>query len=202
MFNKINLKKIWTDHLDTLWDDDAQAPSKSDRWVFFGLPAIATLAVLGFRLALPPGLIDTLLTVFSIFAGLQFNLLILIFTLASQANNRAVDPSSLAEIRKFNDHIRILRETHASTIFSILVAFLAIGWLTLTKWTSPTSSDAAAGPDFHWLPLILGSVSLYFAGLFLLTLLMILGRVHSLFGQEIGAKSPPKHKRPETERIV
>ncbi len=162
MFEKINVSGIVRDHVRTLKDYAANRVSAGDILLFFVLPALVSLLmVLVLHFSLDGAAINVLITSLSVFSALLFNLLILIYDLLRK--ERAAKPHSALRIQ-------FLDQISANISFSILVAVLAIALVLLLfikvefpPWT------AALNLAINFLVIN-----------FILTLLMVLKRVHVL----------------------
>lgn len=166
MLDKINVSKIVLDHVSTLTDYSTGEYRAADFLLFFGMPvAIAGLLVY-FYGNLRPNLITIVATSLSIFAALLFNLLLLVYDAMGKSEGLIGVANGLRR--------RFLREVFSNISFAILVAIGAIiSVLTLVL----VSGTALASYVFS-------AVIYYLVTLFLLTLLMLLKRVHVLLHYE------------------
>jgi uncharacterized membrane protein YbhN (UPF0104 family) len=160
--------------LDTLYtfsteeEDDRRSKkiSPGDLFVSFGLPLIASslAAYLGVRLN--NNLINVLATSLSIFVALLFNLLLLVYDLLKKENEIGkTSTESASPLRR-----QVLKEVYANISFSILASILALLILLI----------ASLGLS---IPHLLGALSflvLFLVMVFILTLFMILKRIHNL----------------------
>jgi len=167
MLSKIDTTKIIRDHIATLRDDATGKGMLSDYVLFFGTPLIpAIVLTFPIRLVLDLGAITVLVTSLSIFAALLFNLLLLIYDVVTKEERQIEDaPHSKAEF---------LRQIYSNVSFSILVSIMAVIVLLLSYFVSLES-------NFR---LFLNAAAIYLLALFLLTLLMVLKRVHILLSKE------------------
>jgi hypothetical protein len=113
--------------------------------------------------------INGLLAAYSIFAGLLFNLVMLVITFLERTHG---DPGN----RMLQDRKRLLRELTANVCFTILVALgmVAVGIAALVRMPD----DRAAAGRVETALLIAGSAN------FLLNLLMVLRRMYALIINE------------------
>jgi hypothetical protein len=178
--NKINVWDILVAHVSTLTDYSTDKPDWSARLLFFGFPLVVACACVYFSWGLYLDALNALIAAFAIFAGLLLNLLLLIYTFS---NSQA--PVDLAKLRT-----QFTRELHANISFSVLesiaivlVAFVAVVQL---KVRDPRNeSFLHTGP-------IVTSLLIYLTSSFVLTLLMILKRIHEVLRIELDhKKSPP-----------
>lgn len=195
MSNKINLREIVEDHVATLRDGDSKATSRADIWTFFIAPllggvALAVLGCLGWKVWLKDAGADTLITALSILSALLFSLIILLYQEGSSIDCETLDPRDLAHLNRAERKIRAIEETYANTAFCILEGLFAIVLLVATK-LSPLPAKA-----------ILSGFAIAGCTVFLLTLLMILGRTQILFRHEVRTRRPPKAEPPKVERLI
>jgi len=170
--NKINIAKIVTSHLDTLRDYSSGKISWVDVSFFFGLPFL--LSIMGWRLGwgLYVDALNALLAAFAIFAGLLLNLLILIYTFSTNASY----PTNLAKMKT-----RFVKELHNNIAFSVLLSILivmaALVGVAQLKMRNPQDPGHTGST--------LTFIIVYLTTNFVLTLLMILKRIHVLLSTEI-----------------
>ena len=164
MFSKIDVRCIVSDHLATLQDAATGRRMKTDYFVFFGLPIVVAFCLaFVLNLSLNQGAVGILVTSLSIFAALLFNLLLLIYDV----------------VRKVERGSQGLKETFLSQIYSnisfaILVSIVSIIVL-LVAYFDLNGSCFALATSF---------AVYYLVTLFILTLFMILKRVHILLSRE------------------
>lgn len=167
MFDKINVWMIIADHFKTLKEFRSNKTSAEDVLLFLIIPLLAALAlVLLLDVRLDVNAINALITSLSVFSGLLFNLLLLIYDLLIKENSEE-DPSTLRRM--------FLGQIYAHISFSILTAVVSISLLLFLfiKVESPV----------FVIPITTMVISLVIN--FILTLLMILQRVHILISKEI-----------------
>lgn len=156
MSSKINCADIIRDHLNTMRDNRAKRPSAWDLFVFYIFPAVVAIAVAGpMEFLLQESSINFLATVFSIFVGLLLNLLVLI------VGQKAFH---ITPMRK-----KVLEETFCNVSYSILICVILIPIL-----------FAAKALERNGCLFALSVFAYLIVGNFMLTLLMILKRVHTL----------------------
>lgn len=146
MAHKINILPIVKDHLKTL--------SASKDWYFLMVPLILSITAMYFGHKLDKPMVDIINTSMSIFVGLFFNAILILFDI----------------IKKENDPLKqkVFRQTLINICFLILTAIIAIlfGYLSLN--------------DRPVLILVSNFVVYFLLGLFFLTVLMVLKRVYLL----------------------
>lgn len=87
MFDKIDISKIFKDHLATLEDNSTGERSKGDIILFFVLPLIPTVLMVWYKASLDSNVVSILVTCMSVFAALLFNLLLLIYDIIRKDAN-------------------------------------------------------------------------------------------------------------------
>jgi len=157
MLSKIDLTKIVKDHLSTLKHHGEKRKSKSDIFLFYGTPIILLSIVLFKNFTFTEEQINILITVFSIFTGLLLNLLLLIYDIVLK-----ISSPKLKE--------QFLKEIYSNISYTILLAIVII----ILLFISCVNSN-----------FILSSLAVALILQFVLTLLMILKRVHILLSKEI-----------------
>lgn len=173
MLRKISFWEIVKDHIRTLYDYGSErskpspALSKTDTAVFFGAPALLTGVLVWRRVYIPEGQLGTLITAMSVFGALLFNLLILLYDVAGRA------PSALSD-QALKRRSELLHDIYANVAFSVLVTILAIVALVIAA-VSP--KDRVLQPT--------SAVVYYLLGIFALTLLMVLKRMHVLLRRDL-----------------
>jgi amino acid transporter len=167
VFDKINVWMIVVDHLKTLREFQSDKPSTGDVILFLIVPLLIALGLvlpLGFRLDVDA--INALITSLSVFSGLLFNLLLLIYDLLVKENAEE-DPSRLRRM--------FLGQIYAHISFTILTAVLSISLLLLLF----------IRVDLPALTMTVHVIILFLIINFILTMLMILQRVHILISKEL-----------------
>jgi hypothetical protein len=171
MFSKINVIRIVRDHIRTLRDYGTARLSFGDLTLFFVIPLIvaAVMSWLGKTLSIDT--INVLIQAFAILVGLLLNLLVLIFTAIRREAVIGADPNQKLEQQT---KITILKETFANLSYSVLVGLIIALLLLLALRHNSLIVRTAT--------FFIYAGSLHFV----LTLLMVLKRVHSLLGGEFG----------------
>lgn len=173
-FSKINVFKILQDHISTLKDYGQDSISKFDIFLFFILPLIISLLLICFRVYLNDDLTSLLITSFSIFAGLLFNLQILMFDIVCKLSNMDNLPKHLVTQRSFQRRITLLEYVAYNISFEILLCLSGVLFLAFSSLHDELLFQA-----------IFSLAVFYIVFLFSLTLAMILRRVHGLIRDEI-----------------
>ena len=165
MFDKINVYRIVLDHFQTLKDYKTRRYRIGDFAIFFLVPLAVGAIVITFVGTLGPNSITIVTTSLSIFAALLFNLLLLIYDLVRKEGSDQQN-----SLRK-----QFLREIHSNLSFSILVALISV----VLSLVLALTNDSGA------MEKVLSFVVYYMLSLFMLTLLMVLKRVHVLLASEL-----------------
>ncbi|AZO35530.1 hypothetical protein EOA27_21940 [Mesorhizobium sp. M2A.F.Ca.ET.037.01.1.1] len=154
---------IVRDHFATLKDEGTDKVSVADYLVMLGAPiALALLAwALGF--SIPDAYVGTLVSVFAIFAGLLFNVLVLIYSFAD---------SSRGANKELRD--RLLRQSFSNISFTIVSSLVIVFLLTSLLFTCGITQR------------ILETLATAIAINFFLSLLMVLKRIHVLLRDKFG----------------
>lgn len=167
MIEKINILRIVSDHCASLVDATTEQRKDSDFVLFFGVPVIVGTGLIFGGILPNKDLIGILVASLSIFAALLFNLLLLIYDIVRKGN--AAQPKQRG---------KFLQEIYSSIAYSILIAIATIAALLL--YFVVTS---------HLVTSYVVAFFVYSLGLnFILTILMILRRVHDLLSTEFEAK--------------
>jgi len=169
MFSKVNIVKIVKHHISTLKNYRTNKYSVGDFILFFGIPLFIAVIFVYFNISLTHNLTSLLITSLSIFAALLFNLLLLIYDIVQKTKNR----NTLK--------IRFLKEVYSNISFCILIAILAVVILIFISIFN-NRNDLFIYRIFN---LIFNFMAYYLITLFLLTLFMILKRIHVLLYKEV-----------------
>lgn len=171
-FSKIDIQEIFTSHCKTLKNYKQNSYSTADILIFFVFPSVLSFVVVFADFRLNKEVVGILINVSAIFAGLLFNLLVLIFDVISKA---------VKQVDSFQENILTLdrlEEISSNVSFEIVLSILNLLLLVISV------------AFFEGIPNIVFSfVVFYLVTLFTLTLFMILKRVHKLLAEEI------KHQR-------
>jgi len=168
MIAKIHVGKILRDHWRTLRDGDSEHVSVGDLLLFFGLPAVGTVALIMQGATIDAQSAGVLLAAFSILTGLLFNLLVLLLSLIEKKTIN--DGEELEKIKQEQKHL-VLEQTFGNISYCILLgivlSIVCVGGLYEkegAKWISKALTFLLSFGGFH----------------FSLNLLMILKRIHNL----------------------
>jgi hypothetical protein len=162
MLTKVDVRQIVADHLGTLTNYATGKKSPGDMLLFFLVPLVGAAVLVWLRFLLNANAANVLITALSIFAGLLFNLLVLAHGLLRSADNR-----------NFEDERGLIREIYSNISYAILISLITI--VVLLGLIFP-------GPRWAWM--IASGVAYYLILNFILTLFMVLKRVHVLLSKE------------------
>jgi uncharacterized integral membrane protein len=169
MLTKINVLRIVADHFRTLKDYRTNKLSFGDLIVFCALPLLIAGALSWWGKVLSVDTINVLIQAFAILVGLLLNLLVLVFTVIRRETSTAANPNlALQEETK----LTVLKQTFANLSYSVLLGLVIALLLLLALRHNSTVVGLATFFIYA------GSIH------FVLTLLMVLKRVHSLLGRE------------------
>jgi hypothetical protein len=163
LLTKINISAILSDHFHTLIHEGVWKKTEvvkvrpADVVLFFVVPL--PIAALGIWLAGPldDAGITVGATVFSLLGGLLLNLLLLVYQLLN------------GRLKAKSDQHRLMTQTSYNISFLILVAVVVLASLLVASVATNCAVRYA-----------LSSAVYYLSGVFLLTLLMVLKRIHAL----------------------
>lgn len=167
MFDKINISKIFRDHVATLEDNSTGQRSTGDMVLFFILPIIPSCVMVWFKTSLDTNVVSILVTCMSVFAALLFNLLLLIYDIIRKTSNGAGQSGEKA---------KFLRQIYSNISFCILTAIVTLIF----------SLSHFIVQDVMAIRLLVVAGVYYLVIVFVLTLFMVLKRVHVLLSHEIG----------------
>lgn len=210
VLEKINVVKIFEEHFETLKKYNSDTYSREDIFLFVILPAILAYTLIRYNISLTNNVIIILVTSFSIFAALLFNLLLLIYDIVSKSNGRKSnennnDSESTANRDEGNSNKiekkkkknlslkeKLLKQTYVNISFNITISIISIIFLLILYLMKETIAIAIDGGNisqtilsvFQNLIPVLSFFIYYFLIQFMLTLFMILKRIHVLLSKE------------------
>lgn len=167
MLSKINICNILKGHLRTLRNEGASRIERkniaqpSDYILFFILPIPVAIAGYFFTNPLDGFALTITATAFAIMAGLLLNLLVLVYQILTTTRKSSNRESKMT----------LLSDTYNNISFLILVALSGIISLVLT---------AVFGTEFYVFSKVLTSIVYYVSIVFVLTLIMVIKRIHVL----------------------
>jgi hypothetical protein len=169
MINKINCKRIILDHLGTMYDFDMNKRDNGDIMLFFILPILLSAVLIWQEVRINADAAEILVTIVSIFAGLLFNLLVLLYD-AMRKSHEEYDGSVSIKIK-------FLREISTNVSYEIIVAIVTVGTTLLCLLENKPIQATMSFLTF------------YLFQHFTLTLLMILKRTYTLLSKEADVQS-------------
>jgi len=162
MFSKIDVFDIIRDHCKTLSNYNTKRILWGDVVSLFFIPLILAVIFFYLNVVIIEGLRNLLVTSLSIFAALLFNLLLLIYDIVKKGSSKDTLKNDFLE------------EIYKNISFTILLSIITVIFLVF----------ATLLPQNTIFSRIIDSLSAYLIIVFVLTLLMILKRVHILLTHE------------------
>jgi hypothetical protein len=183
MFTKISVAGIVKDHIHTLKSNQTNKIYYPDIFLFFFFPAILSSLMIYSGVLLNDSLVNALITSFSIFSALLFNLLLLVYDIAGKDPDKAKVTDPL-EIKKNVQRRELLREIYVNVSFSILISTISVVIL-LTYFLKISNCFfwKVNLCSFQWL---LAAIVYYLSIQFLLTMFMVLKRIYKLLAKAFG----------------
>ena len=188
MFDKISVYKIIKSHIQTLRSFNEDRLMKRDFFLFYIAPALFGCALVYKNIYLSEGVITNLIAAMSIFAGFLFNLLAIVYSLVDKIKASIKDDRD-AEIKK-----KLLSEVLSNISYTIIISVLLVVllitalFLPICKINNirlPNISDLKLASLICFISIFIHTSIYLFLTNFILTLLMILQRVHILMRREI-----------------
>lgn len=165
MIEKIDISNIVKDHISTLKNYETDKYSLWDFVLFFFVPFLIGGGLVYFHFMLTKGIVNGLVTSLSIFAALLFNLLLLIYDIIQKTeNSEGIKGLKTTFLRQIYTNISFCILVAISTVILLLISFLDI--------------------EIDLFHCILAFFVYYLVSLFILTLFMILKRIHILLSKE------------------
>ena len=134
------------------------------------VPAAVAIALWRAGVTLPESSLGTLITALAVFGALLFNLLILVYDVAGRPIGAVLD--EVRNARKWT-----LQDLHSNVAFAVLLTLLSIVDLVLAAVGEKGSIVQPTSLAFF-----------YLGSLFVLTLLLILRRMHMLLSSDIARR--------------
>lgn len=169
LITKINLSTILKAHLSTLVDSSTKERKGSlgDKVLFFLAPAVVSALASLLFIPSDKNIIGILITSLSIFAGLLFNLLVLVMQIIEKRKGKT-------------DFIRIQKDTYANIAYAILVSITASAILLIPYFIESTNARVTANGDVFitFYARVFWAVIYFLLLNFGLTMAMVLKRMH------------------------
>ena len=167
--DKISVRPIVSEHIETLRDYGTDKLSITDIVVFFGLPAALAVGAVWIGIRVRVSAVSAILTASAIFIGLLPSLLVLVLSFLTGTQGEA-DDQSLQTRKRFMREIAV--NVSFAFVLSLVVAIIATTVLVLLPNDSTPSGITGT------FLLVYGSTALA------LTLLMLIRRMHILVTTE------------------
>lgn len=177
--SKLSIWAILKHHFST-FTDEAGKPSYFDWFLMFVVPLFVSILLCSFSFKLSDEVVENIVTVGSILAGLLLNLLLLIYehkTKLVEQKIKGDDPNFEAwAIRK-----KVIDEVHYNISYSILVSLFTVIFAVLSSLKlSYSFSIHNSIPAFDIVPWAIDLPMLFLSMHLILSVIMILKRVHNL----------------------
>jgi len=202
LFNRISVYSIVKKHLNTFYDESYRVNGKdkipfADKIVFIGIPLLISLIFVLLGLYMDATYLSIILTCLSIFVGLLFGLLPLMFQLTTtikakyldlkKANNSTSIPSKEYKFQEIK--FRISKELFSNIGFSIILAIVSILSSLLTRLKPQAIIKVLEGKYFNTIKstylFVSNFIAYFLLTLFVLMLFMVLKRFYLLFESEV-----------------
>jgi 4-hydroxybenzoate polyprenyltransferase len=157
MTSKIDIRMIVEDHFSTFKDEGTQKVSPYDYAIMLGGPGLLAIILVLFGFSIGDANVGALISVFAIFAGLLFNVLVLIYSFSD------VNSDGKKGVRD-----RLLRQSFANISYSILVSLTSVVVLAALLFVGGILQS------------FLEAIVIFLSANFVLSLLMVLKRIHVL----------------------
>lgn len=201
--NRISLSSLIKNHIETLYDDaylrlhNRKIVPKADLIIFLLIPLTISTIIVLLELYISDEYLSIIFSCLSIFAGLLFGLLSLIFQLTTDSKSKLNNLKNQREESTIDNRYnkeelryRISKELFINVGFAIMLAILAIVSTMLTRIKPPYLIKKLTQREIYQnlKPLYLSITNFlayFIISLFLLTILMVLKRFYLLFINEV-----------------
>ncbi|PHR04608.1 MAG: hypothetical protein COB31_02980 [Erythrobacter sp.] len=168
---KIGVGRIFLDHLKSLYDAKTGRVSATDLFVFYGCPSIFAILVYLDQFSFEDGVYNQSIAVFAIFSALLFSVQIALFGIYSKEYSAKDEFSELYAQARVKKRRKIIRQTNSNISYLIVISSLSV---TLFLAASVIRVSDRFEP----------ALAIFLYSHFMLTLLMVIKRVHALFDKE------------------
>lgn len=165
MTSKIDIRMVFQDHFFTMKDEATGRISKLDIFTMFIVPVLLSLVSFVLCFQIPDVHVGTLISVFSIMAGLLFNVLVLIYSVSDQTGTGANKAT----------RDELLRQTFSNISYTILICLVSVAALCLLLFLS------------DWMQILITSACVFLISNFIFSILMVLKRLHVLLRSKFPA---------------
>jgi|LDZT01.1.fsa_nt_gi hypothetical protein len=180
MIEKINISRIIKDHINTLKDYETGKYYFWDFVLFFITPLIVSIILIKYHIIIDKDMANALITSLSIFAALLFNLLLLIYDITRKEVKREAARNNKVKTD-------LLKQIFCNISFSILVSVFAISislLIFLNISLNITILERNLVVTNTQIRCFLSIFIYYLTTSFILTLFMVLKRIHVLLKGE------------------
>ena len=197
VFEKINVLNVFKEHVETLRNANTNSYSIGDFFLFLLFPALLAIVLVYNKINLTKEVILILVTSLSIFAALLFNLLLIIYDIVTKLKedgSRIINNNSTQKeqtISRLFKKERLIKETYVNISYNITIAIITIIFslilFFIINTTIPNNENTtvmASVENSNIAILFFSFVIYYFLIQFMLTLFMILKRIHVLLSKE------------------
>ncbi|HEX8333160.1 MAG TPA: hypothetical protein VF622_11080 [Segetibacter sp.] len=201
MFDRVNITPIYKSHLTTFYHYEKQKfynkqeiPG-SDKLLFGVLPIVLTVMLCISGLEFTKDYVDIILTCLSIFIGLLFGLLTMVYGLVQE--NQKIDflVIDAEDKRKLHAKVALTADLFKNIAFSIVLSIFAIVLVLLTQFRPSVIIDLLHDKNYY--PLIksiflylTNGISFFLLIEFVLVLMMIIRRFMVLFLNQMSFPTP------------
>ncbi len=192
LINRINIYRIFVKHFDTLYDygklkvTGKKVRSFSDYFVFLISPILIAIGLFFIGIRITEDYVNILITSLSIFVGLLFSLLTLIFDLGKKEKENKIQlGDKYTEEHKFI----LIKEIFVNISFAIAISIISILFLLSTQFHPSLLVNYLRKYEFfHYLKMcyisITTIISFFLIIEFVLVLLMILKRFFLIYSKQ------------------
>lgn len=198
LIDRINIGLIFQKHKETFYNygeanrQGVQKATLADKFTFLFLPAIFSVLIVILGIKLTNDYINIIITSLSIFVGLLFNLLVLIFDLAKKQKGKINELNEQSEIIPPIEKAKyqLVKELYANISFAIALSILAITAATLPTLKPQILIQLLKPYNYYCLIkecylMVTNVLAIVLVIEFLLVLLMILKRFFLIFNNEM-----------------
>lgn len=205
MKSKINVLEIFKRHKETLSYPD-KIISKKDNFIFYTLPILFTFFCLIILRIPDNNTANIFATCLSIFIGLFLNLLVLILTFVENKFN----------ISDYKNRLELVKQIFYNLSYTIVVSLIALGFLFISsvkifpeklKWGINISGEAYKLLRYkrietnEIISVLFTAFFYFYLSKVMITLLMVIKRIFTLFTAEIEASNEMSEKNKIEEEV-
>jgi len=196
MWDKIKILEISRDAKDSLKKDDngRMTNGSNYRILFYYLPLFVSVVLLFARVRINTEIANYFITAISIFAGLFFNLLLVIadkVNIRRQLINAESDEAQKNYVARYKHFSEQLISQISYTII-VSVAIIILMFLTHFSTWLPRNVSQTWLEIYSILKIILNGIIFFFGTRFLILLLLVLSSLYKLLLDDLTLKTPKK----------